>query len=70
MEVEPTQAVLWSFAAGAAGMLAVWVLGAALVSAVRRDWPYAAGRLLWSLPLIALTAYATRAILRALGVLA
>jgi len=70
MEIEPTQAVLWSFAGGAAGMLALWVLGAALLSAARRDWPYAAGRLLWSLPLLAITAYAARTVLRALGAIA
>lgn len=69
MEIEPTQALLWSFAGGAAGMVALVILGAAAMSAVRRDWPFAAGRLLWSIPFWAIAAYAARVVLAALGVL-
>jgi hypothetical protein len=68
MNVSPTAAFLWAFAGGAAAMFGLFALGAAALSASRRDWPFAFGRLLWSLPCLGLAAYALWLVLRALGI--
>ena len=69
MELDPTAAVLYAFFGGASAVVGAFILGAAALSACRRDWPYAAGRLLWSLPFLAFTAFAARYVLRAMGLI-
>ena len=69
MELDPTAAVLYAFFGGASGVVGAFILGAAALSASRRDWPFAAGRLLWSLPFLAFTAFAARYVLRAMGLI-
>ena len=69
MERDPTAAVLYAFFGGASGVVAAFILGTAALSAWRRDWPFTAGRLLWSLPFLAFTAWAARYILDAMGLL-
>ena len=68
-DLEPTAAVVLAFLGGASGVTAAFILGAAALSARRRDWPFTAGRLLWSLPFLAFTAYAARYVLRAMGLI-
>ena len=69
MDLNPTTAVILSFLGGASGVVTLFILGAAALSASRRDWPFAAGRLLWSLPFLAFTAYAAHYILRTMGLI-
>ena len=69
MELNPTTAVILSFLGGAGGVTTLFMLGAAALSARRRDWPFAAGRVLWALPFLAFTIYAARYVLRAMGLI-
>ena len=69
MDLNPTTAVILSFLGGASGIVTLFILGAAAVSAWRRDWQFAAGRLVWSLPFLACTVYAANYVLRAMGLL-
>ena len=69
MELDPTAAVLYAFFGGSSGVMAAFILGAAALSAWRRDWPFAAGRVLWSLPFLAFTVFAARYVLRAMGLI-
>ena len=69
MERDPTAAVLYAFFGGATGVITAFILGAAALSARRRDWSFTAGRLLWSLPFLAFTAWAAHYILDAMGLL-
>jgi hypothetical protein len=69
VDLNPTTAVVLSFLGGASGVTTLFFLGAAALSARRRNWPFAAGRLLWSLPFLAFTAYAARYVLRAMGLI-
>ena len=69
MELNPTTAVVLSFLGGATGVVTLFIVGAAALSARRRDWLFAAGRLLWSLPFLAFTIYAARYVLRAMGLI-
>ncbi len=69
MDLDPTAAMLYAFFGGASGVVGAFILGAAALSAWRRDWPFAAGRLLWSLPFLAFTAFAARYVLRAMGLI-
>ena len=68
-DLEPTAALVLSFLGGATGVTGAFMLGSAGVSAWRRDWPFTAGRLLWSLPFVAFTVYAARYVLRAMGLI-
>ena len=69
VELNPTTAVIYSFLGGASGVVTFFILGAAALSARRRDWMFAAVRLLGSLPFLAFTVYAARYVLRAMGLI-